>query len=133
MDRRFFLIASLLLAVLLLACSPVAAGAAGLLVKFRPGVGDATATRVLGAHGARELRRVHGIGVRVVSADARLSFSNCKTLTLALKSATGSSLAGVSGPSVLVLDQTLAAGSYTYVVSGTGRCSFGLTVTSPAP
>jgi subtilase family protein/fervidolysin-like protein len=65
-------------------------------------------------------------------ADARLSFGNCKSLTLTLKSGT-STLGSVSGPSVLVLDKTLAAGAYTYVVSGSGRCSFGLTVTSPAP
>lgn len=45
----------------------------------------------------------------------------------------GASLASVSGPSVLVLDQTLVAGSYAYVVSGTSRCSFALTVTTAAP
>ncbi|HEX2391638.1 MAG TPA: S8 family serine peptidase [Solirubrobacterales bacterium] len=66
-------------------------------------------------------------------ADARLSFSGCKALTLSLKSAWGATVSSVSGPSVLVLEQTLAAGSYTYVVSGGGRCSFALTVTSPAP
>jgi hypothetical protein len=81
----------------------------------------------------KALSRSYQVSVGSGLADARLSFSNCKTLTLTLKSATGSTLAGVSGPSVLVLDQTLAAGTYTYVVSGTSRCSFGLTVTSPAP
>jgi hypothetical protein len=60
-------------------------------------------------------------------ADARLSFSKCSSLTLGLS--TGASK---SGPSVVVLDTTLAAGNYTYTVSG-GRCSFALTVTSPGP
>lgn len=66
-------------------------------------------------------------------ADADLSFGSCKAMTLTLKSAAGATLASVSGPSVLVLDQTLAAGTYIYVVSGASRCSFGLTVTSPVP
>jgi subtilisin family serine protease len=66
-------------------------------------------------------------------ADARLSFSKCSSLTLAVKPFGGSTLASVSGPSVLALSRTLAAGVYTYVVSGASRCSFTLTVTSPAP
>jgi hypothetical protein len=33
---------------------------------------------------------------------------------------------------VLSLDQTVSAGSYSYVVSGSTRCSFSLTVTSTA-
>jgi len=70
-----------------------------------------------------------GFSVTVGSglADARLSFSKCNSLSLALSNA-----ASASGPSVVVLDQTLAAGTYTYTVSG-GKCSFALTVTSPTP
>jgi len=79
------------------------------------------------------LSRGYQIAVGAGLADARLSFSGCKTLTLGLASAAGVSLAGVSGPSVLVLDQTLAAGTYSYVVTGSSRCSFTLTVTSAAP
>ena len=37
-----------------------------------------------------------------------------------------------AGPSVVVLDATLPAGTYTYRVSA-GKCSFMLTVTYPAP
>jgi hypothetical protein len=40
--------------------------------------------------------------------------------------------ASANGPSVLALDATLAAGTYTYTVGG-GRCSFTLTVTTAAP
>jgi subtilisin family serine protease len=79
------------------------------------------------------LSRSYQVGAGSGPADARLSFSSCKSLTLTLKSAAGTTLASASGPSVLVLDQTLSAGTYTYVVSGASRCSFGLTVTSPAP
>lgn len=77
--------------------------------------------------------RSYQVSVGAGLADARLSFSACKSLTLTLKSAAGATVASVSGPSVLVLDRTLAAGGYTYVVSGSGRCSFALTVSSPAP
>jgi hypothetical protein len=62
-------------------------------------------------------------------AGARLSFSKCASLTLTLRKTDGTNLATASGPSVLALDQTLAAGSYVYTVSG-GRCSFTLTVTA---
>jgi len=64
-------------------------------------------------------------------ADARLSFTKCSSLTLAIYNPGGSSVS-TSGPSVVVLDSSLAAGSYTYQVSG-ARCSFTLTVTSPSP
>ncbi|HET7507284.1 MAG TPA: S8 family serine peptidase [Solirubrobacterales bacterium] len=77
--------------------------------------------------------RSYQVAVGAGLAAARLSFSACKSLSLTLKSATGATVAGVSGPSILALDQNLAAGSYTYVVSGSGRCSFTLTVSSPAP
>jgi len=65
-------------------------------------------------------------------AQARLSFSRCSTLTLELAASSGAPVASASGPSVVALDWTLASGSYTYRVSG-GRCSFTLTLTSPAP
>lgn len=65
-------------------------------------------------------------------AQARLSFSKCSTLTLGLATSSGAPVASASGPSVVALDWTLASGSYTYRVSG-GRCSFTLTLTSPAP
>ena len=59
-------------------------------------------------------------------ADAQLSFSKCSTLALGLS--TG---ANTSGPSVVVLDTVLPAGTHTYTVSG-GRCAFTLTVTAPS-
>jgi hypothetical protein len=65
-------------------------------------------------------------------ADARLSFSKCSALSLALQSSAASPLATKTAPSVNVLDATLPAGTYSYAVSG-GRCSFTLTVTTPSP
>jgi hypothetical protein len=65
--------------------------------------------------------------------DGRLSFSKCPSLALSLDAASGSTVAATSGPSVVVLDQSVGSGAYTYVVSGdgTGQCSFTLTVTDP--
>jgi serine protease len=64
--------------------------------------------------------------------DAKLTFSRCSTLSLGLAGPGMSTAAPVSGPSVLVLDTTVAGGSYDYTVSG-GKCSFTLTITSAAP
>jgi subtilisin family serine protease len=60
-------------------------------------------------------------------ADAKLSFSKCSALALSLSNGTTS-----NGASVLTLNSTLGAGTYTYTVSG-GRCSFTLTVSAPSP
>jgi subtilisin family serine protease len=64
--------------------------------------------------------------------DAKLSFSRCSNLSLGLGGPGMSSTAPVTGPSVLVLDSTVAGGTYGYTISG-GKCSFTLTVTSAAP
>ncbi len=71
--------------------------------------------------------RTFSVSVGAGMAHAGLSFTKCSSLVLGLSN-------GVSttGPSVVSLDATLTAGTYTYTVSG-GRCSFTLTVTSSAP
>ena len=75
----------------------------------------------------------YGVTMGAGVAHAELSFTNskCKPLTLGLSQGS-SGLATKTGPSVLPLDQTVAAGSYAYTVSGPG-CSFTLTVISTAP
>jgi hypothetical protein len=65
------------------------------------------------------------VGAGVVG--AKLAFNKCSSLNLKLSN--GSS---ANGPSVLGLNATATAGSYTYTVSG-GLCSFTLTVTAPSP
>jgi hypothetical protein len=86
-----------------------------------------------GSLSAKAPSKSYDVTVGAGLAAARLSFSKCSSLTLAVKPVAGSTLAGVSGPSVLALDQALAAGAYTYGVSGSTRCSFTLTLTSSAP
>jgi len=70
-------------------------------------------------------RRTFSLTVGAGSARAELAFAKCTALTLGLSNGTTA-----SGPSVVTLDATLVAGTYTYTVSG-GRCSFTLTVTAP--
>jgi thermitase len=86
-----------------------------------------------GSLSAKVPSKSYDVTVGAGLATARISFSKCSSMTLAVKPVAGSTLAGISGPSVLALDQALAAGAYTYVVGGSTRCSFTLTVTSAAP
>jgi hypothetical protein len=72
-------------------------------------------------------------------ADATLTFSSSKFTTMTLKLLTGSTVVGQTtgkaSPLTLKLPG-LAAGTYTYVVSGAGyrgSVSFTLTVTAPGP
>jgi hypothetical protein len=76
--------------------------------------------------------RTFAVSVGAGLAEARLSFSKCSSLALGVQSTTGTSVATKTGPSVVVIDTMLAAGAYSYSVSG-GRCSFTLTVTVPSP
>jgi thermitase len=71
--------------------------------------------------------RTFAITVGAGAAHAALAFSRCSKLSLGLSNGASS-----NGPSVLALDATLSAGTYTYSVSG-GKCSFALTVTAPTP
>jgi thermitase len=71
--------------------------------------------------------RIFSVAVGAGVAQAQLSFQKCKTLVLGLSNG-----ASANGPSVIALDATLAAGTYSYTVSG-GRCSFTLTLTTATP
>jgi hypothetical protein len=71
------------------------------------------------------------VAVGAGATHAELSFSRCSSLDLYLY-AGSSMIASKSGPSVVVLDTNLAAGSHSYSVSG-GRCPFTLTITSQSP
>jgi Subtilase family/Fervidolysin N-terminal prodomain len=71
--------------------------------------------------------RTFSVTVGAGATHAALSFSKCASLTLSLSSG-----ATATGPSIVSIDATLAAGTYTYSVTG-GRCSFTLLVTSASP
>jgi subtilisin family serine protease len=110
--------------------SASAVSAPSALVAPAPAPAPTPTTQTLSFSGSLNQRnptRSFSVTVGTGLADARLSFSKCSSLALGLS--TGAS---AGGPSVVVLDATLASGTYTYTVSG-GRCSFTLTVASPAP
>lgn len=114
--------------------SATATSAATAVVQSAPPPPPPAQTQTLtfsGSLGPKAPSKSYDVSIGAGLAGARLSFSKCPSLTLAVKPVAGPTLASVSGPSALVLDQTLAAGAYTYVVSGSTRCPFGLTVTSP--
>ncbi|HEU5216016.1 MAG TPA: S8 family serine peptidase [Gaiellaceae bacterium] len=80
-----------------------------------------------GSLNARNPSRSFSVAVGAGAASAQLAFSKCSVLSLGLSNG-----ASANGPSIVSLNATLAAGSYTYTVSG-GKCSFTLTVVSPSP
>jgi hypothetical protein len=84
-----------------------------------------------GSLNAKNPSRSFRVAVGAGTATAQLSFSRCSTLSVALNTSSGLPVASATGPSVVSLLSTVAAGSYTFTVSG-GRCSFTLTVTAPA-
>ncbi len=85
-----------------------------------------------GSLNAKNPSRAFALSMGAGLSHAKLSFSRCSTLSLGLTGPGMSAAAPVSGPSVLVLDTTVAGGSYGYTVSG-GKCAFTLTVTSATP
>jgi subtilisin family serine protease len=68
-------------------------------------------------------------------ASAALSFTKASSLALTVRNASGAVVGSASGASVLPLIESLAAGSYTYVVAGSGggNASFTLAVAYASP
>jgi hypothetical protein len=88
---------------------------------------SAQTTTFSGSLNPQNPSRTFTVKVGAGSVHASLTFSKCNALALNLSNG-----ASNSGPSVLTLDATVAAGTYTYSVSG-GKCSFALAVTAPTP
>lgn len=88
---------------------------------------SAQTTTFSGALNPQNPSRTFTVTVGAGSVHASLTFSKCNSLALNLSNG-----ASNSGPSVLTLDSTVAAGTYTYSVAG-GKCSFALAVTAPTP
>jgi thermitase len=84
-----------------------------------------------GAINTKNTSRTYSLAIGAGTANASLSFSKCGSLTLQLNDSIGNTVGTASGPSIVALFATVGAGSYTYVVSGVGKCNFSLTVTAP--
>jgi hypothetical protein len=63
---------------------------------------------------------------------ATLSF-NCASLSLGAAAGNGTALGQTSGPSIVTLSVAVPAGNDKWTVSGKGKCTFTLTVTTPSP
>jgi hypothetical protein len=110
-----------------------AASAATATVAAAPVAAPAPVTTTFsGSLTAKTSVRSFSVTAGAGGADARLSFSRCASLSVALRAADGTIVGSASGPSVLSLSRAVAAGNYVYEVSG-GRCSFTLAVTAAAP
>jgi hypothetical protein len=87
-----------------------------------------------GSLGGSRTSSTFAVAVGTGSDQSSLSFSNkCTSLTLAIKSTSGTVVAQTTGPSVISLPSNLAAASYSWTVSGSCKTSYTLTVTSPSP
>jgi hypothetical protein len=83
-----------------------------------------------GALNAKNPVRTFNVSLGTGTAHAELSFSKCSSLSLRAYGESGT-VGSTSGPSLVVMTSDIAAGPYTYEVSG-GRCSFTLTLTAPS-
>jgi len=98
-----------------------------------PVSGDASAT-FSGSLNKGQSSRSYPLTVGTGVASAALSFTKASSLGLTVRNAAGAVVGSASGASVLPLVESLAAGSYTYVVTGTGgNASFTLGVTYASP
>jgi hypothetical protein len=92
-----------------------------------PSTPSTQTTTFSGALNPQNPSRTFTVTVGAGSVHASLTFSKCNSLALSLSNG-----ASNSGSSVLTLDSTVAAGTYTYSVAG-GKCSFALAVIAPTP
>ena len=102
-----------------------------------PASGPSTLTSTFsGSLSQKTSRKSFAVTVAAGEARASLTFSKVSQLTLSVYDRTGAKIATASGPSAVTLTQTLAAGTYTYEVSGSvpkGSASFALQLTYAAP
>jgi hypothetical protein len=93
----------------------------------------ASSSTFSGTLNRKQPSRSFSLSVGSGQAAAKLQFSKLSTMTLKVQSASGSVVGSASGPSVLTLLASLPAGTYTYIVSGSGSASFTLAVSYTAP
>jgi thermitase len=93
-----------------------------------PGPVPATTT-FAGNLTGKQTSRSYSVTTGGGSYSATLSFARASSLVLTLRNAAGTTVAQASGASPVTLAGTLSAGTYGFVVSGTERTSFDLSVT----
>jgi thermitase len=102
------------------------ASAATAVVSAAPTTATATFTGTLNG---KQPRQTYKVTVGAGATKAGLSFSKASSLTLTVLDVNGKPIGTASGPSVLALVQTLAAGTYSFQVSGAPKSGCGFTLT----
>jgi subtilisin family serine protease len=90
-------------------------------------------TTFTGSLNKKQSSRSFSVSVGTGQAAAALQFARLSSMSLTVQAANGSTVGSTSGPSVLRLLASLPAGTYTYVVSGSGSVSFTLSVSYATP
>ena len=93
-----------------------------------PPASTATST-FTGTLNAKQTQQTYKVTVGAGTTKAGLSFSKASSLTLTVFDVNGKPVGTASGPSVLALVQTLAAGTYSLQVSGAPKSGCGFTLT----
>jgi subtilisin family serine protease len=115
--------------------SATATSAATAVVAAAPAAAPTTATASFsGSLNKGQSSRAYPLTVGSGVASAALSFTKASSLALTVRNAAGVVVGSASGASVLSLIESLASGSYTYVVaSAGGNASFTLAVNYASP
>jgi subtilisin family serine protease len=115
--------------------SATATSAATAVVAAAPAAAPTTATASFsGSLNKGQSSRSYPLTVGTGVASAALSFTKASSLALTIRNAAGVVVGSASGASVLSLIESLASGSYTYVVaSAGGNASFTLAVNYASP
>ena len=93
-----------------------------------------TTSTFSGTLNKRQTSRSYSVAVGSGAAAAAVSFTKASSLTLTVKRPDGTTVGTATGASVLSLTESLAAGTYSYVVGGAkGNASFTLTLTYASP
>ena len=98
-----------------------------------PAAPGTTSTTFTGSLNKKQSSRSFNVSVGTGQAVAGLQFARLSSMNLKVLAANGSTVGSASGPSVLTLIASLPAGTYTYVVSGSGSVSFTLSVSYATP
>jgi subtilisin family serine protease len=113
--------------------SSAATSGASAPVLAAPAAPGTTTTTFTGSLNKKQSSRSFSVSVGTGQAAAALQFARLSSMSLEVQAANGSTVGSASGSSVLRLIASLPAGTYTYVVSGSGSVSFTLSVSYATP
>ena len=98
-----------------------------------PSPASTTSATFSGSLTAKITSRSYSLASGAGTVQLSLTFSKASSLNLTVTNATGQVLLQTSGASPLQASASVSAGAYSVTVSGSGRASFTLVATAPAP